>query len=309
MGMQTIYFSSARNRALEKLDVIRQGAWVSLVAPTEEGLTDFSKRYDLNIDLLTDALDLFEAPRVEVEEGKVYIFTRFCYPAGQEIATEPLLIIYTKENLFTVSRLDTPIYKRLLDQGEDILTTQKTKTLLLILSEISNSYRFQLNKIYKQILHFRAQLRQPDINPDLVRIIELEEDLNEFLAALQPEAAMLKNLTNGKYIKLYEDDQDLIEDLLLGTQELIELTNSKLKTLTNIRQAFDAIATNNLNKTFKRLTSIAIFLTIPTIVGGLWGMNVHVPFESSPYAFVVVLGLVTGLMALVVVIFHKKHWF
>lgn len=307
--MQTIYFSSARNRALEKLDKIRQGAWVSLVAPTEEELVGFATEYELELDLLTDALDLYEAPRVEIEKGKVYIYTRFCYPAGQEIATEPLLIVYTSDNLFTVSRLDTPMYKRLLNQGEDILTTQRTKTLLLILSEISLSYRLHLNKIYKQILHIRAQLRQPDVNPDLVRIIELEEDLNEFLAALQPEAVMLKNLTNGKYIKLYEDDQDLIEDLLLGTQELIELTNSRLKTLTNIRQAFDAIATNNLNKTFKRLTSIAIFLTIPTIVGGLWGMNVHVPFESSPYAFMVVLGLVTGLMALVVTVFHKKRWF
>lgn len=306
--MQTIYFSSARNRALERLDKIRQGAWVSLVAPKETELNDFAEKYNLDIDLLTDALDLYEAPRVEIEEGKVYIFTRFCYPSGTEIATEPLLIVYTAENLFTISRLDTPIYKRLLDQGKDILTTQKTKTLLLILSEISNSYRIQLNKIYKQILHIRAQLRHSDTTPDLIRIIELEEDLNEFLSALQPEIVMLKTLTSGKYIRLYEDDKDLIDDLLLGAQELIEQTKSRLKTLTNIRQAFDAIATNNLNKTFKRLTSIAIFLTIPTIVGGLWGMNVNVPFASYPYAFAVVLGLGAILTMFVVVIFHRKRW-
>lgn len=306
--MQTIYFSSARNRALEKLDKVRQGAWVSLVAPNEQELKQFSEAHNLDIDLLTDALDLYEAPRVETDEGKVYIYTRFCYPAGQEVATEPLLIIYTPDNIFTISRLDTPIYKRLLGQGKDILTTQKTKTLLLILSEVNLSYRHQLNKIYKQILHIRAQLRQPDINPDLVRIIELEEDLNEFLASLQPQTTMLNTLTNGKFIRLYEDDRELIEDLLLGTQELIEQSTSRLRTLTNIRQAYDAIATNNLNKTFKRLTSIAIFLTLPTIIGGLWGMNVHVPFESSKYAFLVVMSLILGLMGGTVYIFHRKRW-
>lgn len=281
---------------------------MSLVAPREQELADLALQYDLDLDLLTDALDIYEAPRVETDEGKVYIYTRFCYPAGQEIATEPLLIVHTADNLFTISRLDTPIYKRLLDQGKDILTTQKTKTLLLILSEINQSYRLQLNKTYKQVLHIRAQLRQPDINPDLVQIIELEEDLNEFLAALQPQETMLSKLTGGKYIRLYEDDRDLMEDLVLGTRELIEQTNSRLKTLNNIRQAYDAIATNNLNKTFKRLTSIAIFLTIPTIIGGLWGMNVAVPFADNPFAFLYVLLLVAGLSSVVIYTFHRKHW-
>lgn len=307
--MQTIYFSSARNRGLEELGQPRHGAWISLVAPDEKELADFSEQYNLDIDLLTDAIDIYEAPRVETHEGKVYIYTRYCYPEGQEVATEPMLIVYTGTNLLTISRLDTPIYQRLLDKGQDILTTQKTKTLLLILSEISMSYRLQLNRIYKQILHIRAQLRQSDIsNRDFVRIIELEEDLNEFLAALQPQAVMLAALTNGKFIRLYEDDRDLIEDLSLSTSELTELTRSRLRTLTNIRQAYDAIATNNLNKTFKRLTSIAILMTVPTILGGLWGMNVALPFQDDPRGFVYVLGLSAGIITSMVYIFRRKGW-
>jgi magnesium transporter len=307
--MQTIYFSSARNRALEKLETPRHGAWISLVAPDERELVDFAEKYDLDIDLLTDATDIYEAPRVETHEGKVYIYTRYCYPEGQEIATEPMLIVYTQTNLLTISRLDTPIYKRLFDQGQDILTTQKTKTLLLILSEISLSYRLQLNRVYKQILHMRAQLRQSDIsNRDFVRIIELEEDLNEFLAALQPQAVMLTALTNGKFIRLYEDDRDLIEDLMLSTNELTELTRSRMRTLTNLRQAYDAIATNNLNKIFKRLTSIAIFMAIPTILGGLWGMNVALPFQDDPRGFLYVVLITAGLIASAVYIFRRKDW-
>jgi magnesium transporter len=307
--MQTIYFSSARNRALEKLDQPRQGAWISVVAPDQQELESFAKQYGLDIDLLTDAIDIYEAPRVETDKGKVYIYTRYCYPEGTEVATEPLLIIYTPDNLVTVSRLHTPIYERLIQKGEDIMTTQKTKTLMQILNEINLSYHLQLNRTYKQILRIRAELRQSDIsNREFVRIIELEEDLNEFLAALQPQTGVLKTLTNGRFIRLYEDDRDIIEDLMLSTTELIEVTKSRLLTLTNIRQAYDAIATNNLNKTFKRLTSIAIFLTIPTIIGGLWGMNVTVPFHNEPHAFTYVLGIIALLMVGVVGFFYRRRW-
>jgi magnesium transporter len=89
---------------------------------------------------------------------------------------------------------------------------------------------------------------------------------------------------------------------------LIEITKSRLRTLVNIRQAYDTIATNNLNKTFKRLTSIGIFLTIPMIAGGLWGMNVVVPLNDEPHAFTVIILATTILTLSTVVYFKKRRW-
>ena len=102
---------------------------------------------------------------------------------------------------------------------------------------------------------------------------------------------LFNSLLGGKYLKLYEQDKDIIEDIERSTGELIEQLRGRLRTLGNMRAAYDAIATTNLNATFKRLTSIAIFLTIPTIVGGLWGMNVPVPFENAQYAFLIVVAM------------------
>jgi magnesium transporter len=144
----------------------------------------------------------------------------------------------------------------------------------------------QLNLIIKKILRSRAQLRQSVVrSDDIIQFIEIEEDLNEFLSALQPQALVLSKLETGRYLKLYEDDKDLIEDIKLSTTELIELSKTRVKTAINIRQAYDVIATNNLNKIFKRLTSIAIFLAVPTIISGIFGMNVELPFQHAQYAF------------------------
>src|SRR5690606_17814565 len=98
-------------------------------------------------------------------------------------------------------------------------------------------------------------------------------------------------------------------DLRLGAAELSELAKSRAQALANIRQAYDTIATTDLNQTFKRLTSIAIFFSLPTVVGGLWGMNVAVPFAKNSHAFLFVLLIIAGLMSLVIYIFHRKRWF
>jgi Mg2+ and Co2+ transporter CorA len=234
----------------------RAGAWVHVVAPDGAELDELAADYKLDRDSLEDAVDIYEAPRVEVSHGRVYIYTRYCYPDGKEIATEPLLIIYTDNQVITVVRIHSTILLRLTSDQLEFVTTQHT----------------------------------------------------EFLSALQPQALLLKSLLGGKILKLYEEDRDMIEDIERGASELITLVQGRLRTLVNMRQAYDAIATTNLNNTFKRLTSIAIFLTIPTIIGGLWGMNVPVPLEHTRFAFLEVLGMIGVLTAIVVWFFNRKKW-
>jgi magnesium transporter len=307
--MITIYYSKARERALQLLDAPRTGSWIAVTKPSDEELDSLATDFGLDRDNLADAIDPYEAPRVELEDKRVYIYTRYCYPEGPDIATEPLLIIATEEHLITIQRTDTDILNRLTNDVIEFVTTQKTKTILQILTEINMSYARQLNRVSKRILQLRGRMRSGDLSKrEFIGIIELEEDLNEFLSALQPQALLYNSLLGGKYLKLYEQDKDIVEDIERTTGELIEQLRGRLRTLGNMRAAYDAIATTNLNATFKRLTSIAIFLTIPTIVGGLWGMNVDVPFEHAHYAFIGVLALITVLSVGAVWFFNKKNW-
>lgn len=306
--MITIYYSRARERALQKLEEPRAGSWIVASEPTEAEL-DQLVGYGLNRDILNDAIDLYEAPRVDVEDGVSYIFTRYCYPEGKEIATEPLLLAYTSEYLFTIGRVETKILDNLTHDRVEFVTTQKTKTVLQILAGINDSYSQQLTRIARKILQLRAKMRKSQLTTrEFLGIIELEEDLNEFLSALQPQALLFSALLSGKYMRLYEQDKDIIEDIERGTDELITQAQGRLRTLVNMRQAYDAIATTNLNNTFKRLTSIAIFLTIPTIVGGLWGMNIPLPLHNSPHAFIDVLIIIGLLTASLVAFFRHKKW-
>ena len=307
--MTTLYYSRAAERALQVIHEPRAGMWVMSVAPGSADLDRLAHDYGLDRDNLEDAIDIYEAPRIEVEGGKVYIYTRYCYPEGKEVATEPLLIVYAPEALITIMHTESNILGRLLNDELEYVTTQKTKLLLHILNEINRSYERQLTKVSRRILQTRGHMRRSQMNTrEFIGIIELEEDLNEFLSALQPQALLFSSLLNGKYLRLYEDDRDIIEDIERSTSELITQVQGRLRTLVNMRQAYDAIATNNLNATFKRLTSIAIFLTIPTIIGGFWGMNVAIPYMHWHYAFAGVMALIIVLEVGTISFFHHKRW-
>lgn len=307
--MITNYHSTARARQLSKLDGPKPGSWCHVVEPTPEELDYLAEAFQLDRTVLQDATDIYEAPRVEVSDGTTYVFARFCHPEGEETATEPLLIVYTANNILTIMRAGDTVLDQLISGNVPVLTTQKTKLFLRILEQINRSYRLQLNLVSKQVLQFRARLRGSEISSvELVKFIEMEEDLNEFLSALQPQGLVLTALESGKYMKLYEDDRDLVEDIMLGTNELIALSKSRVRTVVNIRQAYDAIATNNLNRTFKRLTSIAIFLSVATVISGLWGMNVTVPFHNNQYGFWIVTIFIGAVVYGSIRFFAGKKW-
>lgn len=308
--MITYYHSSARARTLAILDEPKAGAWCHVVQPTSSELDTVAEQFGLDRNILNDAIDAYEAPRVEVDNGATYVFVRYCRPEDPDIPTEPMLIIYTSNAIVTIMRSNDNVLEQLINGTVHILTTQKTKTFLHILEQINRSYRVQLNIVAKQILRFRSQLRQTEVSSvDIIRFIELEEDVNEFLSALQPQGLVLNALESGKYMRLYEDDKDLVEDIMLSTSELIELSKSRLRSIINIRQAYDAIATNNLNRTFRRLTSIAIFLTVPTIIGGIFGMNVALPFQHNQYAFFGIVVLIAVSMFSFYRYFRHRNWF
>jgi magnesium transporter len=308
--MTTIYYSNARSAGLSEEGKLRNGAWVHVAAPDESEISELSKKYKLDENLLSDAVDLYEAPRVERSDNSVYVYTRYYHADNGVInATEPLLIVYRPTYVLTLTRIKSAVLNPLVNNSQQVITTQKTKLLLQILEAVNTSYGSYLTRATRQILQVRSQLRRTDIDSQvLLNFIEVEDDLNEFISALQPQSAVLRGLLSGRFMPLYEEDKDLVEDLSLGTSELIELVKSRLKTIISIRQAYDAIAANELNKTFRRLTSISIFLMVPTVVSGLYGMNVLLPLQDDSLSFWYILLFITAATTTLIAVFRRKRW-
>jgi magnesium transporter len=254
-------------------------------------------------------LDPDEIPRIEAEGDVVYVYMRYAYRRGEAVETDPVMLAVGPNFVASVSRHPLPNLERLANTPE-LFTTQRAKLLLLILRHLVVSYESNVNYLNRQIRGVRAKLNVTTVNNrDFVQFVVIEDALNSFLGELVPANLLLQSLLSGRYsLTFYEEDRDLIEDLVQSTRQLNETSRSSLRTIVNIREAYSNIMTNNLNRRVELLTSLTVVLTIPTIVFSLWGVNVPVPGAHSSHAFAILASLTLLTMVGVLVWLYRRRW-
>lgn len=305
--MIQIWRRSLRHQRLVRLSRFRAGAWICAAQPSQAEIKQLVRQFDLDYDLLCDALDPFEAPRLEIEEDKVYIFTRFPTKTEDRIETAPLLIVAADQFILTLSPEPLTFLERSLPTQTESYTTQTAKFLLQIFVQINAAYNRQLTEISRRIR--QAQVRLERIrNREIVQFVIFEQVLNDFLAALVPTNAILKKLLTGKIIALYAEDKELIEDMFLDNSQLIELSKSNLKMIQNLRDAANTILSNNLNRIMKFFAALSLVLSLPALIGSWWGMNVTLPLAHHPAAFWWLLALSLVLAAGLAYFFWRRDW-
>jgi len=304
------YYRSPSDAKARILTSFKTGGWVHVEDPNEVELETMLK-LGLDEGMIEDALDADEVPRFEIEDGITYLFTRFAYKnSSGKVVTAPVTIALSQKFILTLTTVSFPKLKSFASGDNDNVTTQRSQLLLEILEILLESYATQLNGINRQIRAARNSLNVRRVsNKDFVQFVEIEDVLNEFLGDLIPANSVLQSLTGRrKNLTFGEEDKDYIEDLQLSATQLIDTIRGSLKTAVNIREAYTNIATNNLNRQIKILTTLTVVLTIPTIIGSYFGMNVPVPLHNTPHAFTLILIGTGALAGLVLLVFRKNHW-
>ncbi|MGH7196841.1 MAG: magnesium transporter CorA family protein [Candidatus Saccharimonadales bacterium] len=305
------YYKNLRAKQVNELDSYQPGCWVYAQAPTQEEVDFLIKRFKLDPGHMEDALDPDEMPRLEKEGELTYIFVRYAYTNEDlELTTAPLLFVVGHDILLTVAPGDLPRFQRFMTSKLNFATTQRTKLVLLILNQIVDQYEVFINNIGRQIKIIRSRLKGHEIgNQDFIDFVLIEDELNEFLSALLPTTAILRRLLLGRHIPLFEEDQDLVEDLLLNNEQSIEGCRSHVKSIVNIREAYSTISSNNLNRSMKILTAATVLITLPNVLYGMYGMNIQLPIQNEVWAYPVIVGSSILLAIVVFVIARKKRIF
>ena len=302
------YYSTVNGKISETSEVAN-GCWINMIEPTRAEVEDIIERLGVDEDFINAGLDEEESSRIEMEGEQTLIVVDV--PVAQkegQVAnyfTIPLTIIMTGKNIITVCLKETPVIKEfsegLAKNAEPKLMTQFVLTLLL---KITGRYLQYLKQIDKISVFVEKQLHQSMRNKELIQLLQLEKSLVYFSTSLKANEVTFEKILRGRCIKLYEEDQDLLEDVIVEIKQAIEMANIYSSILSGTMDAFASIISNNLNIVMKVLASITILMAVPTIVSGFYGMNVEglpVPYFWFPAAVSLVIAALVGF------ILHKKN--
>lgn len=188
----------------------------------------------------------------------------------------------------------------------NIITYKKSRFLLQILYSNASMYLNLLKKINKETEIAESILKNSMKNRALLKLLNLEKSLVYFTTSLKSNEVVMEKTMRGKIIKLYEEDEDILEDSIIENKQAIEMAKIYSDILNGTMDAYASIISNNLNRVMKFLTSITIILSIPTMIASFWGMNVPVPMQNNPYGFIILIGFSVIISVIATVWLNKR---
>lgn len=307
--MPVIQYFKTINGRIRPQETLEDGCWINVVDPDEREINSLIQNFSLDPDFLRAALDEEESSRIEVDDDNALIIIDAPMAEREEgelaYYTLPVGILVTKRNVITVSLKENTIISEFAEGVvKGVQTELRTQFVLHIMLRVATRYLQFLKQIDKLASSLEKQLRKSMKNKELIQLLDVQKSLVYFSTSLKADETTLEKLMRGRYIKLYEDDQDLLEDVLIEIKQAIEMSNIYLNILSGTMDAFASVISNNLNIVMKVLASVTIVISIPNIIAGFYGMNVDgLPLRQFFWFPILLAGVLMGGVAWIL---HKK---
>ena len=308
--MIKMYNTDINTNITEETKDLKKGNWINMISPTEEGIQRVCAALQIKQDFIRYSLDEEEKARIDTEDDDnttLYIIdipviesdrTRRVY------VTMPIGVIFVRDDyIITVSQKNNDIIKDI--KTENVITYKKSRFLLQILYANSKKFLSLLYKINKELESTENKLKNSLQNEGLLKMLDLEKSLVYFTTSLKSNEVVMEKTTRGKIIKLYEEDEDLLEDAIIENKQAIEMAKIYSDILSGTMDTYASIISNNLNAVMKILTSVTFILAIPTLIASIWGMNVELPFQREPLGFLIIT-VFSIIMCIVATIWLKR---
>ena len=291
------------------------GSWFNLVNPTREEIQQVSLVLGLDESFLNNSLDADELSRMDFEDGNLLIITNVPVMDDEgNFDTLPLGLIFTPESVITVCSHENKIINSFnSDTAKFFDTRHKANFMLSILFRAAKFYLRYLNIINKQTENIEDSLKKTTHNKALFQLMEIQKSLVYFTTALKDNQLVLQKLLRmvhtenlQRILKFTEDDIDMLEDVIIENKQASEMVEMHRTILESMMDCMASIINNNLNLVMKFLAAITIIMSIPTMIGSFWGMNVSMLFGENHFGFLIVITISVIATCIAAFFFNRK---
>lgn len=300
--------------ALKEVPELTGACWINLADPSTEEIARAQELTRVPREFLTDPLDKDERPRLEIDEGVTLLIVHVPYHEPHEnlipFHTLPLGIVLTDSHVITICNRQTPVTSTFLDQIRRVCPPDdQFRFAFQILWHSAILYLRYLRDVRQRADMVEQDLHESISNEALMRLLNIEKSLVYFTTSLKANDILIGRLEHTRQLDIPDKDLDILEDVAVEYRQALEMATIHSNILTGTLDTFASIISNNLNNVMKYLTSITIVLMLPTLVASIYGMNIELPLQHSPHAFMMLMGLSILISILVALVLVRRRYF
>jgi len=144
---------------------------------------------------------------------------------------------------------------------------------------------------------------------EIVRSIsDTKQEIINFRRIVRPQTAVLRDLERVKQRYLQEELEIYFDDISDAAERIWDTLENYKEVIEALESTNESVLSHRLNDSFRVLTAVSVVLLPLTLVASIFGMNVPVPGEGHPLAFLTILVLMAVLLVMLVAYFRRRGW-
>lgn len=313
--MISIWRNTEEDKKLVNLEQPQKGCWINLSNPTEDEIKNTVNMTGVDEGLLRYAFDSDETSHIDDDDTSLLVIINVPYvdknkKGGKVYKTTPVgLIVSDDEYIITVCSKKIDAFDSLIKKDSivgEIATYKKTRLIFQIMYIVAVEFLKYLKYISIDMDAFEDNLTKSMKNNELIKLINYQKAMIYFNTSLKTNQSVMERLRRGKFLKLYEEDEDILEDAVIENRQALEMAATYSEILNGMTDIFGTVVSNNLNNVMKFLTSITLIISVPTLIASILGMNVVFPFNTGLVGFWGVMAFTVAITVIVTLWLKNK---
>lgn len=295
--------------------------WIHLFEPQKDEITDLVKKYDFHELIEEDLFELTNQEKIDVYEDYMFIVLNFPkYNAEiKKYFLNEFSIILGKNIIVTMTKFDTNHITSIIEKYSEELKTRESDEEFKI-SPYYILYKI-LDTMYDKSIKMLTQSSKDVVNLEeqLFTSNKLEKKLLENLTikkrnivslkhTFAPHNEILDELQNT-LPKFYKEDLDVyFEDLEYKLEKIMNTISISFENIESLADTYNSLMNIKTNSMIGVLTIFAAITWILTMISGIYGMNITLPWQNHQYSFLMIIGIMIIVCILLLRTFKKKKW-
>ena len=292
--------------------------WINLVDVTPSELDRLQREvpniHPLNLEDLTSQVE-----RPKIDEQEHYLFVVMQFPVWDKhsritrasevdfIIGRNFLVTAHDGNLTPLSRLCERCYAAPAER--DRLMANGANDMFYRVDDQLVDYIFPiLNKVDGNVHRIEENIFTTGTRAIISDIAIVRRDIIALRRIIRHLVPILEELETNDHPVIREDLEEYFGDTVDHIRLARDIIDEDYEVIAGLADTANTLVSHRLNEVMRILTVISVIILPLTLITGIYGMNINLPLDDHPEAFIVVMGLMLGISTLMILFFMRRKW-